>query len=137
MFSGSRSPERASSQKFSVVYMTNGTIAASGAILTAGSYNLDNGSVNALLAGGSLTTFGTNTDLVSVIGGNTYPGRTYLAGSTLAMTNLANGGSPSGIGTSSSGPTNLVFAGGGLSYSGPAVAIDRGYNVESGGRLTA
>jgi autotransporter-associated beta strand protein len=127
----------ANSQKFSVVYMTNGTIAASGAILTAGSYNLDNGSVNALLAGGSLTTFGTNTDLVSVIGGNTYTDRTYLAGSTLAVNNLANGGSPSGIGTSSSGPTNLVFAGGGLSYSGPAVAIDRGYNVESGGRLTA
>ena len=127
----------ANSQKFSTVALTNGAIAASGATITAGSYALDNGSVSALLAGGSLTTIGTNTDIVSVIGGNTYTGRTYLAGSTLAVTNLSTGGSPSGVGASSASPTNLVFAGGGLSYTGPATTTDRGYNVESGGSLSA
>ena len=100
-------------------------------------YNLDSGTVNAQLAGGALSTFGANADVVSVNRANTYTGRTYLAGSTLAVTNLANGGVASGIGSSSAGATTLVFAGGGLSYTGPNVAIDRGYLVESGGHLTA
>ena len=127
----------AGNQKFSTVALTNGVIEAAGATITAAAYNLDNGTVSALLAGGTLATFGANTDVITVSGGNTYTGRTYLAGSTLSVTNLANGGAPSGIGTSSAGPTNLVFAGGGLSYSGSAVAIDRGYTVENGGRLSA
>ncbi|HWH68896.1 MAG TPA: autotransporter-associated beta strand repeat-containing protein, partial [Candidatus Sulfotelmatobacter sp.] len=126
----------ANSQRFSSVTLTNGTIAASGATVTAASFNLENGSVSALLAGGSLSTFGaTPGDMISVAGGNTYTGRTVLVGSLLVVTNLANGGSPSGIGASSANPTNLVFGGGGLGYSGPAVAIDRGYTVAGGGAL--
>ena len=124
-------------QKFTTVALTNGTIDASSAAISAVAYNLDSGTVNAQLAGGALSTFGANADVVSVNRANTYTGRTYLAGSTLAVTNLANGGVASGIGSSSAGATNLVFAGGGLSYTGPNVAIDRGYLVESGGHLTA
>ncbi len=45
----------------------------------------------------------------------------------LAVTNLASGGSPSAIGASSAGATNLVLDGGTLSYAGPAVTINRGY----------
>lgn len=126
----------ANNQSFSTVTLTNGNIVASGATVTAPSLNLDNGSVGAVLAGGTLTTFGTNTDLVSVQGGNTYTGRTVLAGSTLAVPNLANGGLPSGVGSSPPDPTNLVFAGGTLRYTGPATTIDRGYSLSGGGTLS-
>jgi autotransporter-associated beta strand protein len=125
----------ANNQKLGSVLLANGTIAASGATITAASYNLDNGAVGALLAGGPLSTFGASTDLVSVLGGNTYTGRTVLGGSTLVATSLANGGSASSIGSSSASPTNLLFAGGALRYTGPAASINRGYSVSSGGTL--
>ncbi len=126
----------ANSQKFSSVTLADGTIAASGATVTAPSLNLGIGSVGAVLAGGTLTTFGTNTDLVTVLGSNTYTGRTILAGSTLAVPSLANGGLASGVGSSSASPTNLVFAGGGLSYTGPTATTDRGYAIDGGGTFS-
>lgn len=126
----------ANNQRFATVTMTNGSILASGATVTARSYTLDNGTVSAALAGGGVTTFGTNTDLVSLYGANTYTGATVLAGSVLQVTNLANGGTASGVGASSSNPTNLVFAGGALTYAGPAATTDRGYAVSGGGTFS-
>jgi autotransporter-associated beta strand protein len=65
---------------------------------------------------------------------NDYTGVTVVGGGTLNVTNLANGGSPSAIGAATANPGNLVFTNGGnLVYSGPAVAIDRGYTVGNGG----
>ena len=59
---------------------------------------------------------GTNTLAVLNTGGNNYTKPTVITAGTLSVTNLANGGSPSPIGASSADPTNLVFAGGTLSY---------------------
>lgn len=64
---------------------------------------------------------------------NDYTGPTLLMGGTLNLTNLASGGQPSAIGKSSAAPTNLVIAGGVLNYSGPSVAIDRGYRNQGAG----
>lgn len=61
---------------------------------------------------------------------NDYTGVTRIEGGTVSVANLANGGQPSAIGSSSSAANNLVLAGGALSYSGPAVTIDRGYSVQ-------
>jgi autotransporter-associated beta strand protein len=81
-----------------------------------------------------LTKQGTNALAIVNTGGNNYTGRTMLSGGTLGVTNLANGGSPSAIGASSANPTNLVFTGGTLSYSGPAITINRGYSsIGTGG----
>ena len=124
------------SQKSGTVWLTNGAVVAAGATVTAGAFNLDNGSVGATLAGGSLVTIGTNTDLVTVLGANTYTGRTVLAGSILAVPALANGGQPSGIGAASSSPTNLIFSGGGLAYTGAGATTDHGYTVQAGGSLS-
>jgi autotransporter-associated beta strand protein len=60
---------------------------------------------------------------------NGYTGPTVLSGGTLVVTNLANGGAISPIGASSASPTNLVLNGGALSYAGPDVTINRGYNL--------
>ena len=76
----------------------------------------------------SLLKQGTNT--LTIATRNDYTGRTVISRGTLAVTNLANGGSASAIGASSSSPTNLVLSGGTLSYSGAPVSIDRGYTVQ-------
>ncbi|MBE0544606.1 MAG: autotransporter-associated beta strand repeat-containing protein [Verrucomicrobia bacterium] len=61
---------------------------------------------------------------------NDYTGVTRIEGGTLNVTNLANGGQPSAIGSASSAVDNLVLVGGTLSYAGPAVELDRGYSVQ-------
>jgi autotransporter-associated beta strand protein/T5SS/PEP-CTERM-associated repeat protein len=123
-------------QKFSIVTVTNGTIAGT-ATVTAEQYALSAGEVSTVLAGGILSTFGTNAeDIINVTGMNTYTGRTVLAGSTLAVSKMANAGSPSGLGVASANPTNLVFNGGALSYTGPAAATDRGYQVAGNGTFS-
>jgi fibronectin-binding autotransporter adhesin len=79
---------------------------------------------------GGFTKQGTGTFAIRNTGGNTYSGPTRIEGDgTLSVTNLASGGLPSAIGSSSASHTNLVLAGGTLSYSGPAVSIDRGYSL--------
>ena len=74
---------------------------------------------------------GTSTLAILNTGGNGYTGPTTIAGGILIVTNLANGGSPSAIGASSANATNLVLAGGTLSYSGTAVSVNRGYEVQA------
>jgi len=63
---------------------------------------------------------------------NTYTGRTYLWGSTITTDCLANGGQASGIGASGSASANLFFDSGALNYTGSTVAIDRGFQLNSG-----
>ena len=75
----------------------------------------------------SLVKEGTNTLAIYITNG--YTGPTIIDYGTLVVTNLANGGLPSAIGASSAGATNLVLAGGTLSYAGSPVEINRGYNL--------
>ncbi len=81
----------------------------------------------------SLHKQGSATVTIANTGGNNFTGPTVISGGTVSVASLANGGAPSAIGASSANPTNLVLAGGALSYSGPSVAINRGYSVQTGG----
>ena len=76
-----------------------------------------------------MTKQGTNTLAILNTGGNNYTGPTVVSGGKLTVTNLANGGSPSAIGASSSNPTNLLINNATFSYVGPAVSINRGYQA--------
>lgn len=58
---------------------------------------------------------------------NTFTGSTLLEAGTLSVPALADGGVASPIGASSADPSNLVFSGGTLYYTGPATTIDRGF----------
>jgi fibronectin-binding autotransporter adhesin len=49
----------------------------------------------------------------------------------LAVSNLGNGGVNSSIGASSSAPSNLVLAGGALSYIGGDASSDRGFTLQT------
>lgn len=68
---------------------------------------------------------------LALLTANDYTGVTRIAGGTVSVTNLANGGQPSAIGASGNAATNLVLANGTLSYSGPAVTVDRGYSIQA------
>ena len=80
-----------------------------------------------------ITKQGASSLTIANTGGNNFTGPLVISGGTVSVTNLANGGSPSAIGASSANPTNLVLGGGTLSYTGPAVSINRGYNIQTGG----
>ncbi len=77
----------------------------------------------------SLTKQGSAVTTIANTGGNDYTGKTTIAGGTLSVASLANGGSPSAIGASSASAANLEIAGGTLVYTGPSTAINRGYTV--------
>jgi fibronectin-binding autotransporter adhesin len=54
-------------------------------------------------------------------------------GTTLTATTLANGGSPSSIGSASNAASNLYIQGSTLKYVGPAASTDRLFTIGSGG----
>jgi fibronectin-binding autotransporter adhesin len=65
---------------------------------------------------------------------NDYVGVTTVAGGTLSVPTLANGGLPSSIGAASSDPSNLVLqTGGTLQYTGATANSDRGFTLGTGG----
>jgi autotransporter-associated beta strand protein len=78
-----------------------------------------------------LTKQGNGTLALFNTGGSSYTGPTVISGGTVAVTNLANGGSPSAIGAASANPTNLVINGATFSYAGAPVTTDRGYQGSS------
>jgi len=77
-----------------------------------------------------LTKQGSSTLSIANTGGNNYTGPTTIAGGTLSVTSLADGGLPSAIGASSANPANLALSGGTLAYSGPTATINRGYSLQ-------
>ncbi|RYD42654.1 MAG: hypothetical protein EOP85_10980, partial [Verrucomicrobiaceae bacterium] len=64
---------------------------------------------------------------------NDFTGPVTISGGALATTTLANGGSASGIGASSSAASNLVLEGGTLRYTGPTATTDRGFTINAAG----
>jgi fibronectin-binding autotransporter adhesin len=63
-------------------------------------------------------------------GANIFNGGVTVSGGTLSVSTLANGGSPSGLGTNSSAAANLLIANGTtLKYTGGAVSSDRSFTI--------
>jgi autotransporter-associated beta strand protein len=75
----------------------------------------------------------TNSGTLSITTTNDFTGPVILGGGVLAVSRLANGAAVSGLGASSNDPTNLVFCGGALRYTGSSVAIDRRATFSSNG----
>jgi len=126
----------ANSQTVSSLNALDALVDGTTATLTGTGFTLENTTVNVALSGsGSLTALGTSTELVTVANNNSYTGKTVVSGGTLNVTNLQNGLSASSIGMSSASPTNLVLAGGTLSYQGSGASINRGYSVAGSSTL--
>lgn len=112
----------------------------------AGTIELANGNANITVtydgvvannggAGGLKVTSSNLPSYLELGGANTYTGPTSLSsnsGLELRITQLANGGLPSGIGASSNSPANLIFTNATLAYEGPSAATDRLFTIAAG-----
>jgi fibronectin-binding autotransporter adhesin len=133
-----------SSDTVGAVTLVNGSITQL-STLTGSSYNVQEGSINTILAGtGGLTKnattvpFNVATDTVTMPFANIYTGVTTINEGILSVGTLANGGTASGIGKSSNAAANLVINGGTLEYTGIGVSTDRLFTLgTSGGALAA
>ncbi len=85
------------------------------------------GGSGAINGTGGLTKQGAGALSLNTVNG--YTGVTRLEGGTTSISIVANAGSPSAIGAASADPSNLVFAGGSLTYAGSTATTNRGYSV--------
>ncbi|MEK7950784.1 beta strand repeat-containing protein [Luteolibacter soli] len=67
----------------------------------------------------------------SISTANDFTGPVTISGGTLAVSSIANGGSPSPLGASSSSASNVVLDGGTLAYTGAAASTDRGFTINA------
>ncbi|MFN6336509.1 MAG: beta strand repeat-containing protein, partial [Sphingobacteriales bacterium] len=74
---------------------------------------------------------------LSLSGLNTFNGPVTINGGTLNANTLANGGSASSLGASTSDASNLVISGGTLRYTGGAASTNRQFTISSTGALDA
>ncbi len=95
------------------------------------------GSINNPAFGALASFTKNNNSTVTIQTTNGYSGVTTLNGGIVSVGQLANGGSPCGIGSASNSSTNLVFNGGELQYTGPSVTINRGATLNAGGGTLA
>jgi autotransporter-associated beta strand protein len=93
------------------------------------------GVLSGVITGGSLVKSGSGTLFLSAV--NSYEGPTVLNGGVLLVTNLADGGTSSGIGASDNSITNLkAQTASTLRYGGGTAEIDRNFTITAGVALT-
>jgi autotransporter-associated beta strand protein len=108
------------------VTLTDGLITGTSGTLTGTSYAVQNGTVEAILAGAvALTKSGTGT--VTLSGTNTYTGVTTLSAGVLSVGTIGNGGTAGNLGAATNAAANLVLSGGTLRYTGTTASTDRNY----------
>ena len=106
---------------------TGASVVLGTATLTTGGDNTST-SFNGTISGtGGLTKIGAGNQTLAH--NSTYTGATTINGGTLSVAVLANGGTASGIGSSTNAASNLVLGGGTLQYTGGNQSTDRNFTL--------
>ena len=113
------------------VSLTGGSITSSTGVLTGTSYDMQNGSVSAILAGTGILTKST-AGTVTLSGTNTYTGATRINAGVLSIGTISNGGTASNLGAASTTAANLTLGGGTLQYTGATASTNRNFVLTTG-----
>ena len=113
----------------------NGATGSTAASFTLGGGNASGTFTGLMRDGGTapLALVKTGSGMQAMNGANTFSGTVTINGGTLSTTDLANGGSASGIGTSSSAAASLTLDGGALGYTGSGATTNRRFTLGSAG----
>jgi len=107
-----------------IVNIVGSVLPGSITVGSSANYTFTTSTGNGLIAGlGGLTK--ANTGTLTIQTTNTYTGTTTIEGGVLEVSQLANGGVASAIGSSVNDPNKLVVSNATLRYSGPNATIDR------------
>jgi autotransporter-associated beta strand protein len=109
---------------------TNGNDVAFASAIGGGDANGFNAIIGNIPTGG-LTKAGAGK--LTLAATNNYLGATTLAGGTLSVSSLTDGGTTSSIGISLAAPENLVFTGGTLQYTGATGTTNRNFTLTQNG----
>ena len=116
-----------------VTLLNGGSISGAGGILTStGTFELQSGSVSAILAGSGIALNKTTSGTVTLSGANTYTGVTTISAGTLSVATIGNGGLAGNLGQAASVAANLVLGGGTLRYIGATASTDRAFTLSNG-----
>lgn len=113
----------------------NGATGSTAASFTLGGGHASGAFTGLMRDGGTapLALVKTGTGTQAMNGANTFSGTVTIIGGILSTTDLANGGSASGIGTSSSAAASLTLDGGALGYTGSGATTNRRFTLGSAG----
>lgn len=110
----------------------NGTVSygnSSVSTLAIGDNNVSSTFTGTIVGNANLNVQKVGSGTLTLTSQNTYGRATSILGGTLEVTNLANGGVASGIGSSAATASNLIINNGTLKYSGAATSTDRLFQV--------
>ena len=123
-----------------VTVANGGSITGTGTstLTSTGAFEMQDGSVSAVLDGTNIALNKTTSGTVTLTGANTYTGPTTISGGVLSVATLQDGGTASNIGASSSAAANLVLNGGTLRFTGGFGTTNRLFTLtENGGTIDA
>ena len=110
----------------------NGSSARTNAPATAAeSGNAVTGIISNGALGGTLALVKSGAGTWTLTATNTFTGGVRIAGGTLGVGAINNGGVAGNLGQATNAPANLVFAGGALWYTGATATPDRGFTLET------
>jgi filamentous hemagglutinin family protein len=109
------------------VTVAGGSITGTGtsSLTSTGTYEMQSGSVSAILAGAGIPLNKTTGGTVTLSGVNTFTGVTTINAGTLSVGTIGNGGVAGNLGQATAAAGNLVLGGGTLQYTGATASTDR------------
>jgi len=115
-----------------VTVSNGGSITGTGTLTSSGTFEMQSGSVSAILGGPGIALNKTTSGTVTLSGANTYTGVNTISTGVLSVATIGNGGVAGNLGQASNAAANLILSGGTLQYTGATASTDRNFTLSTG-----